>query len=94
MGKRRTRKQKEKAKHNFLLSWESSSNEAKSGGSVKRQFKNSLKSRKGKNKTSKKAKSKAKDESLIKIRHDIVKSLGLAVLIFGLEMVIYLVWSH
>jgi hypothetical protein len=91
---RRTRKQKEKAHHPFLIRWEPESNTLSSRQLVKRQFKNSLKKGKGSDKGSKNAKSKAKGEDLTIIKRDIVKSLSLAALILSLEVMIYLVWPN
>ena len=97
MAKRRTRKQKESAKHAFTMSWEPKKKEsptkAKSNLSepaVKRQIKKiqglaSLKPKIGKN-----ANSMVKDGYLSEIKRDIVKSLSLALVIVGLELVIYL----
>lgn len=92
--KRRTRKDKENARHDFLVSWEPDSDEAKSERSVKGQFKNSHADKKNKTKRPKKAKTKAKGTGEAAIKRDIVKSLGLAFLIISLEIMIYLVWPR
>jgi len=97
MAKRRTRKQKEAAKHTFTVSWDPSADKASSKAksslsepTVKGQFKNRQKPGSAKPKTVKNANYMVKDESLSNIKHDIVKSLSLALVIVGLELVIYL----
>jgi hypothetical protein len=79
MAKRRTRKQKERAKHRFTLL-------------VKGQFQNATKPKKTKAAQPKKAKFLAKQGDLASIKREIFKSLILASLILGLELMIYLAW--
>jgi hypothetical protein len=97
MAKRRTRKQKESAKHTFTVSWGQeqtrSSSKAKTSLSeptVKGQIKNGSNLASNKPKQAKNANSMVKDTHLGSIKRDIVKSLSLALVIVGLELVIYL----
>jgi hypothetical protein len=93
MAKRRTRKQKEAAKHQFKISWKPNENEAKRGTSeanVKGQFRKS-EAKKPNSKPSKNYSNyTAKSENLAVIRKDIVKSLILAGMIVASEIMIYL----
>ena len=98
MAKRRTRKQKQKAKHQHLLSWDPTEpntvSEAKVQTSepvVKGQFKSGSGSIKSKSKTSKNAPNMAKDYNLASIKRDITKSVFLASLILSLQVVIYFI---
>lgn len=97
MSKRRTRKQKEAAKHTFTVSWDPKkkevTNKAKlslSEPAVKRQFKKEQGLASPKPKIGKNANSMVKDGYLSEIKRDIAKSLSLALAIVGLELVIYL----
>lgn len=94
MAKRRTRKQKEKAKHQFTLSWEPEPKKASSKATVKGQFKTKPEPKKFLTLMRKKAKSSAKLDDLASVRRDIIKSLILASLVLSLELVIYLAWSR
>ncbi len=109
MAKRRTRKQKEKAKHQFAVSWKpakllyqnrqqsTSKSKAKTTTSeaiVKGQFKKRAKALKLQKSKKEKAKDTAKDANLASIKLDIRKSLFLASLILSLEIMIYLWWSR
>ena len=96
MSKRRTRKQKESAKHNFSLSWGPSSQsndpEAKTSSdtsSVKRQTENSINATKSKNNKPNSANSTAVYENLGSIKHNLIKSLIISSLILSLELVLY-----
>lgn len=91
MGKRRTRKEKEKAVHGFSLSW---SPEATSKGSVKGQLKNEAKAHSTKASKQENAMLLAKDSGLWLIKKDIFKSLVIASLIITLEVVLYLAWRN
>jgi len=99
MTKRRTRKQKMQAKHQFTLSWKPESETSKkqskiskSKANVKRQTVSS-KSHSALNKaTIKKATHKVKVDNLASIRHNMVKSISIAALILGLELMLYLFW--
>lgn len=93
MAKRRTRERKEKPKYPFLLSWEPP--EAEKGlarHNVKGQFDAKAKNPETRLKDSENANLLAKDDTLASIKKDIVKSLILASLILGAEVVVYLVW--
>ncbi|MEK7112901.1 MAG: hypothetical protein AAB875_06345 [Patescibacteria group bacterium] len=92
MATRRTRKDKEGAHHSFLYSWEGQPEGGQVRHGVKPQFKNEPKvvSRDfGKGKS---ADNLAKVGSLASIKRDMVKSLLLASLILGIEVVVYLAW--
>lgn len=100
MAKRRTKKQKSQAKNQYLLNWYPSSKEfkiepkkSKSVPVVKGQFNNQIMSKAKKARVVKNTESKAKDASLALIRLDIIKSLVLASLILGVEVMLYLAWS-
>jgi len=86
MAKRRTKKEKEKAKHAFNLSW------APSEAGVKGQFNFEPKRPRAGLQHKESALSLAKDGSLASIKKDIVKSLIIVSLILALELVIYLAW--
>jgi hypothetical protein len=92
MAKRRTRKDKERAHHSFLYSWQPEPGKAQSRHDVKGQFVSSLEDTSSKAKHAKSANKLAKDDSLASIKHDIVKSLILASFILGAELVVYLAW--
>jgi len=97
MAKRRTRKDKEGARHQHLISWnpESKQSEADSknytaASAVKGQSKPTISGTRGKDKGKKYAYYLDKNNELATIRHDLVKSLIIASLILCLELVIYL----
>lgn len=99
MSKRRTRKQKELAKHQFLISWSPASLKQRSEAkfpqieaSVNRQIEIDLKTEK-----QKKLKTNNPDYSvqlldLASIKKDLVKSLILATFVLASEVVLYLFW--
>jgi hypothetical protein len=89
---KKTRRQKVNPKHPFLISWEGSENKALKS-SVKGQLKDVDITKLKKVKPIKKANYMDKGFGLDQIKHDIIKSLILASLILGLEMVIYLAWN-
>lgn len=93
MAKRRSKKQKIGAKHPFLVSWSPSTNEAKESKSVKGQKESSNTGTSKAGIKTKYAVNKAEQSELDRIRHEIKKSLSLASLVLGLELVIYLVWQ-
>jgi hypothetical protein len=100
MAKRRTRKQKSQAKHQFKISWEPLPKANKfepkrevSKASVKGQFTNTKTPKKYKGIKKELAKISAENKNLGTIKHDLLKSLLLASFIFGLEVVLYLVWQ-
>jgi hypothetical protein len=86
MAKRRTKKQKEGAKHVFNVSW------APSEAGVKGQFNFEPKKPRAGSHKHESALSLAKDASLASIKKDIVKSLIVVSLILALEVVLYLAW--
>ncbi len=91
MAKRRSKKQKEKAKHQFTISYTPTASGEASKIAVKGQTKTSSS---GTNKDAampENALNKAEQESFIRSKREIVRSLGLASLVLGLEIVIYLV---
>jgi hypothetical protein len=86
VGKRRTKKEKQRARHEFSLSW---SNEA----SVKGQFNSEADTRRAKPDRPESAKITANDASLKPLKRNIIKSLAIASLILALEVVLYLAWT-
>lgn len=92
MAKRRTRKQRQEAKHPFSVHWEPEAKNGSSKPSVKGQFKNSGSGKKLSGTSSKLAKNTAELGSLASIKKDIIKSLILAGVILASEVVIYLTW--
>lgn len=93
MGKRRTRKEKEKARHTFLYTWNSEPKNKAPRHDVKGQFENSLGEKTSKAREAKNAMNVALSSPLTATKRDIVKSLILASLILALELVVYLAWS-
>ena len=92
MSKRRTRKQKESAKHSFTVSWEGGRKEAAVKSNVKRQFGKLNKSDLKIINDKESADYSVKDKNLASIKKDLVKSLILASFILITEMVLYLIW--
>lgn len=93
MGKRRTRKQKLEAKHQFNLSWTPEPQTTPPEANVKGQIVLSPKPRLARSKEAKKAVPMAKDASIEPYKKDTVKSLVLASIILAAELVLYLVWK-
>lgn len=94
---RRTRKQKEEAKHAFTISWkptqdpgESESKKDLKEASVKGQFKKDIKPKNPQIAKEKKAVDSTKDGDLASVKRKIARSVVLASLILSLELVIYL----
>lgn len=94
---RRTRKQKEEAKHAFTISWkpenelsESESKKDLNEASVKGQFKKDIKPKNPLIEKEKKAVDSTKDADLASVKRKIARSVVLASLILSLELVIYL----
>lgn len=85
MAKRRTRKQKEKAKHEFTVSWEP--------GEGKRISKRQDKAQSTTEKAGVKSSSESQRVETSKIKKDIFKSLFLAGLIIGIEFALYFTWK-
>ncbi|MEK7113019.1 MAG: hypothetical protein AAB875_06940 [Patescibacteria group bacterium] len=92
MVKRRTRQQKERAHHAFLYSWQNEPERKQIRHDVKGQFKIEPKPVSNISRKAKNANLMAKDDSLASVKRDIVKSLILASLILGIEVVVYLAW--
>jgi hypothetical protein len=90
MAKKRTRKQKEKAKHQFTISWRPEPNSASSEPDVKGQKKATSTSKAPKTSKQKDAYLLGNNLQLGTIRHDIIKSLVTASFMLGLEIMIYL----
>ncbi|MBU0572512.1 hypothetical protein KKH23_03405 [Patescibacteria group bacterium] len=93
MAKKRTRKQKEKAKHSFAKAHQISLGKDPFEPVVKGQFKTNKKARHELPLTSKKAMDSAKDSNIVEVKKELVKSLLLASLILGIEVMIYLAWQ-
>lgn len=93
MAKRRTKKQKERAKHQFTLSWKPNSKTGTAKATVKGQKKLNQNTKKQKAPKRKSAYLMEKSVNLRIIRRDILKSLILASLILSLEVVLYLFWQ-
>lgn len=92
MAKRRTRKEKEKAKRWFETLAVQESGKVSFEPAVKGQFKKELKIASGKKPRKEIPEFTAKVGYSSSIKHEIVKSLAFASLILGLEFVIYLAW--
>lgn len=90
--KRRTRKDKQGAKHTFRISWEKGVSERKKSGPVKGQSSGRHKTKKSGTTPSKNAKGKAKAEFDQSLKKDILKSLALAAVILCLEVMLYFIW--
>lgn len=92
--KRRTRKDKQGAKHTFKISWEKGISRRKKTEPVKGQSTNRHKDKKAGTANSKNAKSKAKDGFGKSLKKDIIKSLALAAIILSLEVMLYFIWPR
>ena len=88
--KRRTKKQKEKARERFTYSWAEGTKKLSKKGSVKGQINLGSKSKKPDSKGSEKAYSSALDQSSLNLKKEMIKSVSLAFIIISLELVIYL----
>lgn len=93
MARRRTRKQKERAKHNLAFSWKPTTEIQDEKPRVKGQFNFEASTTSREASKDKNAIDLAKDSSLSLIKRDIVKSLILASLILALEVMVYLAWN-
>ena len=92
MGKRRTRHDKEHPRHQFLYSWSDEPKKTPSEANVNRQLKKPLEADKALGRSAKLAVNQAQVYDLASVRADIGKSLIIASLILGAELVIYLAW--
>jgi len=93
MAKRRTRKQKEKARHDFTISWEPGTDTLKSEAGVKRQFQKDNVLASNEPKRSKRAKVTAQELDLPGIKKNIKLSLLYTGLILTAEIVLYFIWN-
>lgn len=104
MGKaRRTKKQKVAAKHSFTISWKpsgaktanqlSGTKKTISKPTVKRQKNTRITPGSSRDIGTKYAKKSGKDGHIVLLKRDLVKSLSLASLILGIEIVIYFAWN-
>ena len=91
MTKRRSKKQKQEAKHQFTISYTPSASDGASSSTVKRQTKTSTSGTKADLPVPENALNKAEQANLARTKREIVKSLGLASLVLGLEVMIYLI---
>lgn len=90
MAKRRTKKDKVNAKHQFNVDIEKLASSDPNTPTVKGEKNSSLKPKINKSSTSKSAILMAKEVGLASIKKDIIKSLSLAVFILAIELMIYL----
>ncbi|OGM10565.1 hypothetical protein A2W13_01900 [Candidatus Woesebacteria bacterium RBG_16_36_11] len=88
---KRTKKEKLGARHPFFISWEKAQS-TPPGDVVKGQTKIEAKSNIKKISDDKNANIQDKEPALNQIKRDMIRSLTLASLILGLEMVLYFVW--
>jgi hypothetical protein len=94
MTKRRTKKQKLKARYPFLLSSKLATKTDVVEPNVKREFSKAAGKTKVLKEKSKLAKYTVQAEYLGTIKKDIIKSLVLVALILSLEIVIYFFWRN
>jgi hypothetical protein len=95
MAKKRTRKQKIQAKHPFLISWEEGKKErskASLKAGVKRQSQKTIGHKSASKRHEKSTHYSAEFDGLASVKKDIIKSLSIASLIVGIEIVLYLIW--
>lgn len=96
MSKRRTRKQKENASHNFSVSWKPTdlkSNRSKIGSSVKNQNTIPISVNNSNIDVGNSAKYTDKYFNLASMKRDLIKSLTFASLILASELVLYFIWQ-
>lgn len=92
MANRRTRKDKEQAHHQFLYSWDDEPKNVSFKAGVKGQTEKRAEAKIGELSLSKMAVNQAQVYDLASVRKDIGRSLIIASLILGAELVIYLAW--
>ena len=92
MTRRRTKKEKQNARHPFLVSWNSGTTNASQNTPVKRQLDSKPIKLHQPGNEAKKADLLDKDNDIVSIKKGITKSLALASLILGMELVLYLAW--
>jgi hypothetical protein len=93
MSKKRTKKQKQTARHDFLITWEPNASEAKSAKGVKRQIQNEPKIKHLSSTAEGNTVDSAQMSDIIKTQKNIIKSLILAGIILGTEVVLYFFWK-
>lgn len=101
MTKKRTRKQKKKARHQFIIRWEANFSDAKenqaknklSEADVKWQNGSNKKDRRFENLNKKIPNYSGRIDNLASIKRDLFKSLSLAALILASELVLYFIWK-
>jgi len=93
MGKRRTRKQKQQARHQLNISWTPQPQKGSAKADVKSQIEINPTVRLARGQRAKKATLLAKEGSFEAYGRDTVKSLVLASLILAAELVLYLAWK-
>jgi preprotein translocase subunit SecF len=89
MTKRRSRKDKLNAKHSFTIKW--SPNEADSKNVKRQHLSTDLKSQARRKKTNNPDNKVEYDDSASTVK-DMIKSLSIASLIIGLELMLYFMW--
>jgi hypothetical protein len=93
MAKYRTRKQKEKARHHFLLSWQPEAKNRPPEAGVKGQNNIGYEAKFKVSEEQKNANNMAQEASTKAIKYNIIKSLIMVSFILCLELVIYLAWK-
>lgn len=93
MAKRRTKKQKQEAKHTFSVKWESGSSIIKFEPSVNSQFKKTDSSSISESDFKKSAVNSVQYQEVKSIKKNIYKSLIISSLILVSEAVLYLIWK-
>ena len=92
MPKHRTREQKETPNYSFLVSWKPDT-QSSPGSSVKGQFQTHARAESDEADSHKRAKFLDKSDVFVFNKRGLVKSLILASLIIGMELVVYLAWK-
>ena len=93
MASRRTRSEKEGAKHHFLYTWANEPRKPQVVPSVKTQIQNAPEGQVHPSESLNKAKTMAQVYDLASIKRGILRSLIMASLVLCLELVIYLAWN-
>lgn len=93
MAKKRTKKEKASAKHQFLISWDNTTNQAQSRTVVKGQTTGVKPASDSKSIINKNTDLLVKDADLTTIKKNIVRSLAIASLILATEVVLYFFWN-
>lgn len=93
MAKKRTKKDKVTARHQFTISWQPSTKNEHPQPTVKRQNKSDKMLASTKQDKPKYTDYLAKDEDVVKIKKDIIKSFMLVSLILGIELMLYFAWG-